>query len=149
MKPAFTGKTTIDCPINEVFDFISDLRNGPKMNEDILSVEKLSEGPIGVGSKFKETKVIRGRNAEAMIEVVQFEANKAFSAQSEVNGLKVTYHYQLSEGNTGTIVKFQCEIKTSGLIMTLTKPLITKILKKEDGDHLTYIRRALEPKVEQ
>jgi carbon monoxide dehydrogenase subunit G len=149
MKPAFTGKTTIDCPINEVFDFISDLRNGPKMNEDILSVEKLTEGPIGVGSKFKETKVIRGRNAEAMIEVVQFEANKAFSAQSEVNGLKVTYHYQLSEGNTGTIVKFQCEIKTSGLIMTLTKPLITKILKKEDGDHLTYIRRALEPKVEQ
>jgi carbon monoxide dehydrogenase subunit G len=149
MKPAFTGKTTIDCPINEVFDFISDLRNGPKMNEDILSVEKLSEGPIGVGSKFKETKVIRGRNAEAMIEVVQFEANKAFSAQSEVNGLKVTYHYQLSEGNNGTIVKFQCEVKTSGLIMTLTKPLITKILKKEDGDHLTYIRRALESPVTQ
>jgi carbon monoxide dehydrogenase subunit G len=149
MKPAFTGKTTIDCPINEVFDFISDLRNGPKMNEDILSVEKLTEGPIGVGSKFKETKVIRGRNAEAMIEVVLFEANKAFSAQSEVNGLKVTYHYQLSEGNNGTIVKFQCELKTSGLIMTLTKPLIAKILKKEDGDHLTYIRRALESKVEQ
>lgn len=149
MKPAFTGKTTIDCPISEVFDFISDLRNGPKMNEDILSVEKLTEGPIGVGSKFKETKVIRGRNTEAMIEVVLFEANKAFSAQSEVNGLKVTYHYQLSEGNNGTIVKFQCELKTSGLIMTLTKPLIAKILKKEDGDHLTYVRRALESPVKQ
>jgi hypothetical protein len=144
MKPAFSDKTTIDRPITEVFEFISDLRNGPKMNEDILNVEKLTDGPIGVGSKFKETKVIRGRNTEAMIEVVQYEATTAFSAQSEVNGLKVTYHYQLSEGNNGTIVKFHCEVKTSGLIMSITKPLIIKILKKEDGDHLTYIRRVLE-----
>lgn len=144
MKPAFSDRINIDRPITEVFEFISDLRNGPKMNEDIIKVEKLTEGPIAVGSKFIETRVIRGRNAEAKIEVVQYEPSTVFSAQSDANGLKVTYHYQLSEGNLGTNVKFHCEVKTSGIIMTITKPLIIKILKKEDGDHLKYIRRALE-----
>lgn len=48
------------------------------MNEDIINVEKLTEGSIAVGSKFIETRVIRGMNAEAKIEVVQYEPSKAF-----------------------------------------------------------------------
>jgi hypothetical protein len=144
MKPAFSDKITINRPLTEVFEFISDVRNGPKMNEDIIKVEKLEEGPIGVGSQFIETRMIRGRQTEAKIEVVKYEPSIAFSAQSDANGLKVTYHYQLSEGNLGTSVKFQCDIKTSGIVMLLTKPLIIKMLKREDAEHLKYIRRALE-----
>ncbi|MHC0036369.1 SRPBCC family protein [Pseudoneobacillus sp. C159] len=144
MKPAFSDMITISRPVAEVFEFISDLSNGPKMNEDIISIEKLTDGPIGVGSKFKETKIIRGRNAEATIEVVQYIPSEAFSAQSEANGLKVIYHYQMSESTNGTYVHFKCEVKTSGMIMTLTKPLIVKMLKQEDGDHLKSVKRALE-----
>ncbi|MFD2444231.1 hypothetical protein ACFSO7_09640 [Bacillus sp. CGMCC 1.16607] len=144
MKPAFTDKIMINVPKLEVFEFISDLRNGSKMNEDILSVEKLTEGPIEIGTKFKETKIIRGRNTEATIEVIEYTSLKAFSATSEANGLKVTYHYHLSEIPNGTLVNFQCEIKTSGIIMFITKPFITKIIIQEESDRLINIKRALE-----
>jgi uncharacterized membrane protein len=145
MKPAFSEMITINRPVAEVFEFISDLSNGPKMNEDIISVEKLTDGPISVGSKFKEAKMIRGRNAEATIEVVQYKPSEAFSAQSEANGLKVIYHYQMSESTDGgTYVHFKCEVKTSGIIMSLTKPLIVKMLKQEDGDHLKSVKQVME-----
>jgi carbon monoxide dehydrogenase subunit G len=144
MKSAFSDKITINRPISEVFEFISDLSNGPKMNEDIIKVEKVTEGPITAGTTFIETRVIRGRNAEATIEIVQYTPTKAFVVQSDSNGLKVTYHYQLSEVTNGTEVSFQCEVKTSGIIMLLTKPFIIKILKQEDGDHLKNIKKALE-----
>lgn len=144
MKPAFTDKITINRPISEVFEFITDFSNGPKMNEDIINVEKLTEGPVRIGSKFKETRVIRGRNAEAAIEVVKYNPSEEFSAQSVSNGLIVTYHYQMSEVTDGTTVSFQCEVKTSGIIMALTKPFLIKILKQEDGDHLKDIKRVIE-----
>lgn len=144
MKPAFSDIITINRPISEVFAFISDISNGPKMNENIVNVDKLTEGPIRVGSLFKETRVIRGRNAAATIEVVQYNPTKEFSARSDSNGLIVTYHYQMSEVTDGTEVSFQCEVKTSGIVMLLFKPLLIKILKQEDGDHLKDIKRVIE-----
>jgi carbon monoxide dehydrogenase subunit G len=149
MKPAFSDNITINCPISEVFHFISDISNGPKLNEDIIEVVKLTDGPIAVGTKFKEAKTIRGRNAEAIIEVVQYQPTSVFSARSEANGLIVTYQYQMNEEANGTRVNFQCEVKTSGIVMSLTKPLIIKILKREDGDHLKTVKKVLETTSEQ
>jgi uncharacterized membrane protein len=144
MTHAFTDQITINRPISEVFEFISDFNNGPKMNEDILNVEKLTEGPLRIGSKFIETRLIRSRNAKATIEVVKYNPSEEFSARSDSNGLIVTYHYQMSEVTDGTAVSFQCEVKTSGIIMSLTKPFLIKILKQEDGDHLKDIKRVME-----
>jgi carbon monoxide dehydrogenase subunit G len=144
MKPAFSDKITINSPITEVFSFISDISNGTKLNTDVVEVVKLTEGPISKGTKFKEVKTIRSRRAEAFIEVAQYEPSKAFSARSDANGLIVTYHYQMNEEANGTQVSFQCEVQTSGIVMALTKPLIIKILKREDGDHLKNIKRVLE-----
>jgi hypothetical protein len=41
-------------------------------------------------------------------------------------------------------VDFKGDIHTSGLVMKLTKPIIRKILKKEDGDHLKKLKSLLE-----
>lgn len=146
MQPSFSEKITILRPITEVFEFTSNFHNAPKINDSIKKIEKLTEGPIGVGTKFKETKEIRGRNAEATIEVVQYNPTKNYSIRSEANGLGVTYHYQFEEVAYGTLVEFLCEIKTKGLVMALTKPLIVKMLKQEDSDHLKNLKLALERK---
>jgi hypothetical protein len=37
----------------EVFDFVSDECNEPRYNPQMLSVEKLSPGPIGSGTQFR------------------------------------------------------------------------------------------------
>ena len=47
-----SGDVVIDSSVEEVFDFVADERNEPKYNSRIVSAEKLSEGPVGEGSRF-------------------------------------------------------------------------------------------------
>lgn len=144
MKPSFADKLIIRRPLQEVFDFASNLANAPQIMDNIMKTEKLTEGPIGVGTKFKETRGIRGREADAIIEIIQFNPPESYSVRSEANGLIVTYHYSFKEVENGTEVEFQCIVKTSGIVMAVTKSLIVKILKQEDADHLKNLRRVLE-----
>ncbi|CAG9620050.1 SRPBCC family protein [Sutcliffiella rhizosphaerae] len=139
----------ISKPVEEVFSFVSDMDNSTKIMGNVVEIEKLTEGPLQVGSKFKETREIRGRKAASIIEFIKYEPNEHYSVKSEVNGLTVVYHYDFKptlEG--GTTVNFQGDIHTSGIIMKLTKPIIRKILKKEDGDHLQQLKRVLEETTE-
>ncbi|QFT91004.1 Polyketide cyclase / dehydrase and lipid transport [Bacillus sp. THAF10] len=132
-------------PVEEVFSFASNLENATKVMENVVAIEKLTEGPIQVGSQFKETREIRGRKASYVMEFTEFESNKRYSVKSESNGLTVVYHYDFKptvEG--GTKINFHGDIHTSGFMMKLTKPIIRRILKKEDADHLPQLKRLLE-----
>lgn len=47
-----TGEVTIDAPVEEVFDLVADERNEPAYNPRIARALKVTEGPIGVDSRF-------------------------------------------------------------------------------------------------
>ncbi|MBD1380509.1 DUF3284 domain-containing protein [Metabacillus arenae] len=141
---AFADSVFIKAPVDKVFSFAIKPENSVQIMENVIKTEKLTEGPIQVGTKFKETREIRGRKAEAVIECTKFIQNEVYSVKSEAKGLEVTYHYRFKEVDQGTQVDFDCQIKTSGIIMKLTKPLFTKILKKEDGEHLQKMKSMIE-----
>ena len=137
----------INKPLEEVFAFFTNIDNSPEVMSNVTKVEKLTDGPLQVGSKFEETRVIRGREATAVIEVVEFDAPNRYGVKSESNGLTVTYHYYFrSTLDNTTKVSFEGKIKTSGLRMLLSKPVIRKILQKEDGEHLWTLKEVLEKK---
>ena len=46
------GETIINRPVEEVLDFVADERNEPRYNPRMLDAEQVSEGPIGVGTRF-------------------------------------------------------------------------------------------------
>lgn len=148
--PDIQDSVIITKPVEEVFSFAANMDNSTQIMENVVSIEKLTEGPVQVGSKFKETREIRGRKASSIIEFTEFVPNERYVVKSEANGLKVIYYYDFKptvEG--GTKVNFQGDIHTSGIIMKLTKPIIRKILKKEDGDHLKQLKRLIEGTAEE
>jgi hypothetical protein len=46
------GDLAINRPVEEVFDFVADERNEPSYNPRMLRAEKVSDGPIGLGTRF-------------------------------------------------------------------------------------------------
>ena len=58
------GEIMINRPVEEVFDFVADERNEPRYNPRMLSAEKLSPGPVGLGSRFRAVLQSRPRPAE-------------------------------------------------------------------------------------
>ncbi|WP_223703018.1 SRPBCC family protein [Sutcliffiella deserti] len=138
------NKIVIEKPVEEVFSFASNLENSSKIMANVVEIEKLTDGPINVGSRYKETREIRGRTASSTIEFTEYTPNKSYAVKSEANGLKVVYYYNFQTVPEGTKVEFKGDIYTSGLVMKLTKPIIRRILKKEDADHLKHLKRVLE-----
>ena len=142
---AFSDQVTIAKPKEEVFTFLTSFDNATTIMPNVVKNEILTEGPFGVGTRFKETRLIRGREASSEIEVTEYEPNEKFSVRSELEGLATLYHYKLQSTETGgTEVTFECDINASSLKMKLIKPLFKRIMKKEDGDHVRRMKEAME-----
>jgi uncharacterized membrane protein len=52
----FNNKLEIKRPISEIFHFLSNFENMPKWNYFVVNVKKISDGPIGINTAFKQTR---------------------------------------------------------------------------------------------
>ncbi len=55
------GEIVINRPVEEVFDFVADEGNEPRYNARMRRAEKISEGPIDLGTRYRAELVSAGR----------------------------------------------------------------------------------------
>jgi len=67
------GSIVIERPIEEVFDFVADERNEPKYNSALLRSEKVTDGPIGLGTKFSASHKQGRRALDMDIQLTGYE----------------------------------------------------------------------------
>ena len=127
----------------EVFDFISSSDNAPKVVQSVKSMVKLTEGPVLVGTRYRETRMMDGKEQHAELEVVAYEPNQKYAMKNVTEGIETVYRYTFHPEADGTRVDLVCEVKAGGL-KKLMLPMVVSILKKEDGDHLQRLKKALE-----
>ncbi len=130
-------------PPKVVFDFISASENAPKIVNSVTSMAKLTEGPARVGTRYRETRLMRGKEQQAELEIVEFEPPRKYAVQNVTEGIETVYRYNFQPERDGTRIDLVCEINAKG-IKKLMLPLVAAILKKEDGDHLQRVKKVLE-----
>ncbi|MBU8880983.1 SRPBCC family protein [Bacillus sp. FJAT-29790] len=140
----FRSSVIIYKPVKEVFKYLAGMENAHEIMPNVVEMEKETAGEIGKGTKFRETRMVRGKKINAEIEYVQYKQDQSFTSRSNSNGLIVEYQYVFHEIEEGTQVELAAYIKTSGLVMKLTKGLIVKMIKREDGNQLQYLKEMLE-----
>ena len=127
----------------EVFDFITSSDNAPKVVQSVKSMVKLTEGPVRVGTRYRETRLMNGREQHAELEVVAYEPNQKYAMKNVTEGIETVYQYTFHPEANGTRVDLVCEVRAGGLKKFML-PMVASILKKEDGDHLQRLKKALE-----
>ncbi|PLR79090.1 hypothetical protein CU633_02205 [Bacillus sp. V3-13] len=140
----FQTSITIDKPLNEVFAFMVNLENSPEFMPNVIKSEKITDGPTSAGTKYLETRYISGRETQAEVVFTGFKENRSYTVNSETNGFGVIFHYTFQEVDEATRVELTATIETTGLMMKLTKPLLVKMIKREDGNQLQYLKDVLE-----
>ena len=141
---AFKETVYIDAPVETVFTITTDFDHAPLIMENVVKTEKLTEGPMQVGTRVKEVRNIRGKEAETVLVISEFIPNQKYTVKSENFGMTVEYHYHFMAKENGTTVDFNGLIHTKGLKNALIKPLFEMILKKEDKDHLVKLKQYIE-----
>jgi|EndMetStandDraft_9_1072997.scaffolds.fasta_scaffold106889_2 carbon monoxide dehydrogenase subunit G len=126
---------SVDChiaaPPDVVFARASDFRRGAETITAIAKMEMLTTGPIGVGTRFRETRMMFGREATEEMTITAFEPPKRYTLSAESHGSR--YHTELSfapdgQGTRMTMTFQGTPVTLMARIMSvLMKPMMKKV----------------------
>ena len=77
---------TIDAPVEAVFETVADISNFSRAVPHITRVEFLTERRVGAGTRFRETRLMRGREATTELEVTEYERNERVRMVADAGG---------------------------------------------------------------
>lgn len=138
-----TGEVTIDAPVDEVFDFVADERNEPAFNPRMLRVEKLTDDPIGTGTRFAAT-VLSGRRPEDMIvEFTSFDRPHRLASRSATASAEIRGALTFAAVPEGTRLSWSWELRPKGFYRLLA-PLIGPLGRRSERTVWTGLKRHLE-----
>ena len=83
------GEIDIARPVEEVFDFVADERNEPRYNPRMLRVEKLTPGPIGVGTRFRAEMKTMPRPAEMTTEFTGYDRPTRLASTTRLSTMEI------------------------------------------------------------
>src|SRR5438445_13881615 len=81
-----TATQRIEAPVETVFRLSTDLDHWAGRIQGITKVERLTSGPVGVGTRFKETRKMFGKEATETMEFSAFEPNRRYELTADSCG---------------------------------------------------------------
>jgi uncharacterized membrane protein len=129
-------------PVEQVFEFLMDTTQLTSWQTNLIKIDKLTEGPLRLGSRFQEVRRLGNKESEFEAEITAFEQNKRFETKT-LTKPQVTVSYFLEPEDGGTRVKHRFVMLTSGL-MRLLEPLIVKSIREENVLDFENLKRVLE-----
>ncbi|AKJ02530.1 polyketide cyclase/dehydrase/lipid transport protein [Archangium gephyra] len=149
MAIQFTVHKEIAASPDRVFGVLKDLEAARKWMPNLVGIEKLSPGRFGVGTKWRETRRMFGRDASELFEVTGLEPNK--SLELYVDGTQGSskrghyrFRYQLEPVGGKTALTMVAEIGGMGFLLELFGRLMLGSFKKAITSDLDAMASYLE-----
>ncbi len=137
------GSLDIERPVEVVFDVLADQRNEPRYNPRMTSSIKLTDGPIGAGTRFEATVVGRGKPLPVTIEYTQFERPRVIASRSVMAGAVAQGQLRCDPISAGTRLSWDWTVTVAGPAK-LAGPLITVIGRRQERSIWTGLKHHLE-----
>lgn len=126
-----TGSILIDRPIEVVFDYVADQTREPEYNPEMLSSVRLTDGPIGVGTKFHAVMRSEKRELPMDIEVTEYQRPHRIVSHTDVKPMAIDGAVSFEAIGSATRMTWDWDVQTHGLLR-LAGPMITRIGRKQE-----------------
>lgn len=130
----------IGCPPEEVFDVLADARNEVQWNEWAKRVDKISEGPIGLGTRFSATVQNMGR---IEFELAEYQRPSRLQQHARQGAGESWHTYVLDAVPGGTRVRQQATFEPQG-VMRIAALLMGPLMRR----HMRQMERGLKTRLE-
>jgi uncharacterized protein YndB with AHSA1/START domain len=138
----FANTVTIDRRPAEVFAFLARFDNVPRWNYAIGETRKLTAGPVGVGSVYRQRRTLPTPSEETF-EVVEFEPDRRLSIRGGLGPFHGEVTYLLEPAGTGTTLTNTMDLQPSGPLR-LVAPLAASRIKSAVASNLDTLRQILD-----
>jgi uncharacterized protein YndB with AHSA1/START domain len=137
------GSTTIARPVKDVFDFVADERNEPTYNPKMTSVDKLTPGPIGKGTRWSATVDSRGRPVEMELEVTDYDRPHRLASTTTMAAAQIQGALTFEPGPAGTVMRWSWDLRPKGAFRLLG-PLFAAQGRRQEAAIWAGLKRAME-----
>ena len=138
----------IDAPIDDVFALFSDIDQAPENVSGIVSIERLTDGEVAKGTRFRETRLFMGRRETEELLFIEFNVPHSYTVTAERAGMTFLTRLDFSSLQTEqTQVRLSLQTKSRTLAPKLGSPLskmMLPILKKVFLKDLADLKQVLE-----
>jgi carbon monoxide dehydrogenase subunit G len=123
---------TINASLGTVFRAVSDLDHFSRAVPQIDRIEILSESAAGVGTRFRETRLVRGRETASELEVAELVENERVRYVSDTFGTHWDSTFTVAPVGTGdrTRLTIAIEARPYRVLSRLATPLMKFLTAK-------------------
>ncbi len=137
----FKRSIVIARPIEQVFDFATDLANASKLLPNITKVEMITDGGMKPGAKFRESRGMNGKEHTAVN--VEHQRPTRHAARAAMMGMQATYTFRFATEGEGTRVDMEADVR-GNFLWWLFLGMMARVMEKEDGQYLERMKSAIE-----
>lgn len=121
---------TIDASIDVVFHTVADIRQFSQVLPHIVRFEFLSERTSGVGTRFRETRLMNGKESVTELEVTEYVENEHVRMVADSHGTVWDTVFAVVTAEGQTVLTMTMDAKAHKLLPRLMNPLIKGMITK-------------------
>jgi len=101
----FSSSIEVDAPVNKVWALIDELEKWPQWMLSIRRIERVSEGPLAVGSQISVTAKVGSLSVTLLMTIIEFLPERSVVMQGKALGTNLTrfYYFEPVNGKRVTV----------------------------------------------
>jgi uncharacterized protein YndB with AHSA1/START domain len=123
----------------DVFEFCGDLRSELQWNPKAKYVEKLTDGPVGVGTRYRARWANSGSTT---VEVVRFDRPRSWETTTRARGMGIRFQGTVTDAAPWARYTASLELQPRRLAW-LVAPLALLAMRRQDQKNMHRITEAL------
>lgn len=130
-------------PLDEVFAFVGDFANTKDWDPGVSDSRKVTEGPVGVGTRYAVDVLFNGRTLPMTYEVTTWDPPNRVVLRGEGSTVTAVDDIRFEATERGTRVRYSADLRLKGLLK-LAEPFMKGRFEKTGKDAIAGMRRSLE-----
>lgn len=137
------GDILIGRPVEEVFEFVAHGENEPRYNSQMRVAKKLTEGPIGAGTSFRQEIMGRRKIVPMTTEFTEFDRPRRIAEVSTWTGGTSTGGLTFEPVDGSTLMRWSWDVQAHG-VLRFMGPLVASMGRRQERRIWTGLKRLLE-----
>jgi carbon monoxide dehydrogenase subunit G len=133
-----TATVRIERPVEEVFDYFTDISNDVEWNPFVKEAEKTSTGPLGVGTTFY---VVRKMSGPMDIEYTEYVRPTRWAIRGTGRSASMTFIAEFTRADNATEMSISMALQPRGAFVLLTPVMRSQLPKQIDQVHEALKRK--------
>mgnify|MGYP002624658998 FL=1 len=142
--PRSTLTVHVAAPPSAVFDVVAHIENFSAAVPHIARVEFLTAARRGVGTRFRETRVMQGREATTELEVTEYAPPEPARIVAATHGTARDTPFSVAPREAGRDRTLEPEARARRLLPRLLNPLILPLIRKYVVADMEAVKRYCE-----